>query len=48
MQTAQNELTTGGAAAGVNQAPNAQQTSSAASTSYPDHKIIRRNGAVVA
>lgn len=48
MQTAQNELTTGGAAAGVaSQAPNAQ-TSSAASTSYPDHKIIRRNGAVVA
>ncbi|MCO4892210.1 ribonucleoside-diphosphate reductase subunit alpha [Cupriavidus sp. WGtm5] len=49
MQTAQNEITTGGAAAGVaSQASTTQQTPSAATTNYPDHKIIRRNGAVVA
>ncbi|SCU91656.1 ribonucleoside diphosphate reductase, alpha subunit [Cupriavidus necator] len=49
MQTAQNEITTGGAAAAgvANAAPTAQQTN-AANTNYPDHKIIRRNGAVVA
>ncbi len=47
MQTAQNEITTGGAAAGI--APTAQQTpANAGNTNYPDHKIIRRNGAVVA
>ncbi|WP_042887260.1 ribonucleoside-diphosphate reductase subunit alpha [Cupriavidus necator] len=48
MQTAQNEITTGASgAAGI--APTAQQTpANAANTNYPDHKIIRRNGAVVA
>src|SRR5437762_10340725 len=47
MQTAQNELSTGAAAAGA--AANAQSSpATAAAGSYQDYKIIRRNGAVVA
>ena len=47
MQTAQNDISTGAAAAGA--AANAQSSpATAGAGSYQDYKIIRRNGAVVA
>jgi len=48
MQTAQNEFTTGAGNAPAAAAQDAAGAMSATASNYPDHKIIRRNGAVVA